>query len=396
MLKSMKAEAVPVYRAALSSWMYKFSGTCPDPALKAFQTLDESDVALPRIAIWVGVLVAAEQAIHAFTLAVSARRPVHFTRMRIKPFRLPIGLALTWVVFTALSVVLVALTFRSNAAILAKSMHVAAEAGFLILLSTAFGLHLFAATVACLVLVVIMFVFTMNCEDSVMFAATSGLLLDATNFFVYACFGFSMPKDDTLWTLVAGLGWHAMYLVTQLEVMRWSFLEPVAKLWFRIAGLYFNLVASEFFLAACRRALMDTCSGNVNLREWASRRPDDDLEPYCIWTRHGVRLIGQVPENVDCRVNGFEPHRTAYTRAAIYYALNALCPLCATIRYHRKSDTTTVRCAIGCGFGWVRPVDVVGINHIPATHAYVLSWQQVRLTYWCALIAIGCIVGQYR
>lgn len=381
-------------RSALSSWMFHFSNTCPDPGLKAYQELDESEAVSPRIVMWIGLLVAAEQVIHAITLAFSARKPLRFTLTNTRPFELPIGLALTWVVFTALSIVLVALTFRSNAAILVKTLHVVAESGFLIIISVAYGFYVFASTVTCVVLVVLSLVFTLDCDESVLFASFSGLTLDAVNFFVYAGFGFSRADDKILWLLIGGLGWHGMYLLTQLEVMRWEFLDGLVKLWFRIFGMYFNLIASEFFLSASRRSLMDTRFGTLDLKEWAAGRDDDDSTPYCVWTRDGLRLIGPVPEYVDCRVFAFNPHRTAYTPSTLHYAFNALFPLGSTVTYRREGNITSVWYAVGCEFVWIRSShDIVRVNSVPVKTAYVVSWIQIRFVYWCVCLLLGYAIG---
>ena len=384
-----------MHRGALASWMHHFSTTCPDPGLKAFQVLPESEIRFPRIAIWIGLLIAAEQATHAVVLAVTARRPLKIFNTRTKPYELPVGLALIWVIFTALSIFLVAMTFRSNAAILAKSLHVAAEAGLLILISAAFGFHVFSGMVALLVIIVLLLVFTLNCEDTVAFAASSGLILDAANFLVYAWFGFSRPNDRILWLLIGGLGWHGMYLLTQLEVMRWTFLETIVKLWCRIFGLYFNLIADEFVLSACRHALIDTRFGTLDLKEWVAAKDETDTTPYCLWTSRGLRLLGPVPEGADCRVYAFEPHRTAYTPAVFYYAVNAYWPMVGEVRYRREGRSTLVREAVCCAFGWMRPRAIVDINSIPVERAYVLSWNQVRGAYWICLIIAGVILGNY-
>lgn len=385
--------SVAASRGALSSWMFEFSTTCPDPGLKAFMVLDEAQVRGPRIVIWIGVLLAAEQISHAIVLLLTARRPVRFLQLKTRPFELPVGLALVWVIFTGLSIFLVAMTFRSNAAILAKSIHVATEAGFLVLLSASFGCYLFAGLVASLVLIVLLLVTTLNCDETVLFAATSGLILDSINFLAYAWYGFTRPNDQILWLLIGGLGWHGMYLLTQLEVMRYE-VDGLTKLWFRVVGMIFNVVADEFVLAAVRRTLLDTRSGTLSMREWAVDR-DPHTEPYCVWTAKGLRLIGPVPEGETRRLHAFEPHRTAYTPRAMLYALNAFVPFFGEIRYHREGDITTVWHAVGCAFGWLRSRQVLHINARIPERAYVLTWLQVRAVFWILLILLGVVLGFY-
>ena len=376
----------------------RFEDTCADPALQAYESSGNASRNVARFSIWLGVALATEQAIHALTLALGAQK-LPF-RVRVNPFRIPSGLALAWVVFTALSIVLTALTWRSSAAVLAKTFHVVTEALFLVFMLVEFGYRVAGGTAGTLVVVGVLMALTLPCRESITYAASSGLVLDAVNFLVYAWYGLTRPNDAQLWLLIWGLGWHALYLVTMLGVMRWSNLQDHIKLTWRICGLYFNVIASECFLLAVRRELRLADGGSVHLHTWAATFNEDDLNgaPLCVWTREGVRLLdpSSLPPQRSVCVDTHVPGRTAYTPGAMVRMLHGIFPsLGNSSRFTRNKDGVRVDAAFLCGYGWTAPRNATSSAVQLPEKAYVLSWNMVRAVYWLLALSVAALLSAF-
>lgn len=382
-------------RGYLSSWLSSFTETCPDPALEGYASLSDADRYPFRIVMWIGILIAIEQIVHASVLALSSRKKLTF-RVKIVPFALPTALALSWVVFTALSIVMVGLTFRSGAAILAKAVHVMVEGLFLAFLASAFGYFVFSGAAVFLIVSAVTLTLTLPCSETIHIAAGSGLFLDAINLLAYALYGLSFPNDTTLWLLIWGLGWHAMYLITQVGVMRWDTLSISSKLWYRISGMFFNLIASEFFLAAVRRTILVAKSGIVPLETWRKEFERDSL-PLPVWTSDGLRLLGTLPENVETRLFAFEPNRAAYTLGGSKYAINAFLPFSGEYFVRVQNGMARIQSSILCYYrrGAVEE-RTADIQRIRDKAGYVIGWMHIRGFYWVILVATGWLVGSFN
>lgn len=382
-------------RDFLSSWLSSFENTCPDPALEGYAFLSDPERMPYRTVIWIGVLIAIEQIVHAATLAFSSRKTLTF-RLKILPFSLPTALSLLWVVFTALSIVMVGLTFRSNAAVLAKAVHVFIEGLFLAFLASAFGYFVFSGVAAFLIISALTLTLTLPCSETIHIAAGSGLLLDAINFLAYALYGLSFPNDTTLWLLIWGLGSHAMYLITQVGVMRWSALSISSKLWFRISGMFFNLVASEFFLAAVRRTILVAKSGIVNLDDWKTEFESGGETLLPVWTARGLRIIGDLRKDIKTRLFAFEPNRTAYTMGGWKYMRNAILPVSGELFIKVNRFSTRIGYSILCFYKKGKDAQTSELQTIREKTAYVLGWMHIRVIYWFVLIVVGSIVGSFN
>ena len=377
----------------ISSWLGEYAFTCPDPGILAYTRLDPDVQVVPRMVIWLGVLIALEQCTHAITLVMTWRRKIRFSIATTPEFVLPVGVALLWVVFTALSIVLVALTYRSNAAVLAKSLHVASEVTFLVLLCTAFGFYVFSSICIVALLIILMLVLTLPCSETITFAAVSGLVLDSINFLAYAWYGMTQPKDVLLWTLIAGFGWHVLYLLTYIGVVRWTSIADAARVWMRVAGLVCNIIASELILHASKRFLGLTQGGMLTISAWRESFTGLD-KPLCVWTTDGLRLVGPVPDDDASRTLApYEPHRTGYTKGNLHKAAFGLLPAFSSVQYARSGRTTTLKTSVLCAFR--RQASVRDIQSIRERDVFVVSWNHVRYAWWgiCVPLAIG--VGMY-
>ena len=373
----------------LANWLPLYNDTCPDPGLQAYVRLSGENRSVARGFIWIGMLLACEQAVHAFTLFARARAPLT-VRLYTSPFKLPTGIALAWVVFTALSIFLVGLTFRSNAAVLMKTLHVGAEALFLILICMSFGFNIVAGLAALLVLVVLPMTITLPCTETITLAASSGLILDAVNFLVYAWYGLTQPDNNILWLYIGGLGWHALYLITFLGVMRWVELSDESRTAWRVAGMYFNIIAIEFFLVALRRSLLNTTT---------RRRPIKELlsiidEPVVVWTKKGLQIGNAhmlTAENRTVRV--FEPNYTIYSPSGLRYFFDPLYLLLGSVQCHTDGEDIIVRYALACAFGYIAPVKTS--TRIDENVGIIIDWYIVRLWYWVCIVIVGAGVGTF-
>ena len=307
-------------------------------------------------------------------------------------FELPTFWALAWTTFTAMSVFLVAVTYRSSSAILAKSIHVVAEAMFLILLSLQFGYYLFTGFVALLVISVVLIALTHQCSETIDVASSSGLVLDAINFLAFAWFGVTRPDDAVLWTFIGGLGWHALYLLSFVGVMVWQ-MSNYARVWFRVFGMIFNIIAIEFFFVAVKLTVPMHTWGTVNVEEWLEEFPDGTVLP--VWTGNGLKLIGPFGEDEPVILNVYEPYRSAYTPRGFYHALYGLFPIWGEVILSQKAKITKARYALLCAYGCFSPVYIQDVSSLPRTQAYVFSWNQFRWFYWLVLAIVGAFVGTY-
>lgn len=377
--------------------MQQFHATCPDPGLDSYLKLEAAERAVPRTLIWIGALIAIEQCLHAAVIALSVRhRRVRWWRFEVTPrFVLPIALTLLWAFFTALSIFMVAITFRSNAAVLAKTVHIAVEASFIILLASAFGYTFFAALATTLVVVDLVMVLALPCVDTIMLAATSGLVLDAVNFLAYTWYGVFRADEPTLWTLIGGLGCHALYLLTYVGVQRWGFLSDFMRISMRMVGMLANLVADEFFLSAARQRLDLFRGGWIDVRRWKNVRFDP---PRPVWTKQGLRLLGDVIDDGEPHIVTLHaPHRTGYMFvAASWRTLCALWPLASgAVEYTRKGGVTTLRYSFLCTFSMFAPEEVVDVQHIDESGLmFVPSFVHLRPVLWLTLVFVGVGIGQ--
>ena len=188
---------------------------------------------------------------------------------------------------------LIGITFRSNAAVLSKTLHVTSEAFFLAAITVAFGLPVIAGAVIVTSVVTLLLTLTMPCFETIEVAARTGMVLDAINFLSYAWYGLTRPNDYQLWTFIWGLGFHALYLIAAITVSR-EHGSPELLLGLRIIGLYANIIASEFFLLVARRELGLATSGRVkSIKAWQNMLKDVNT-PLCIWTTRGLRVIAPV------------------------------------------------------------------------------------------------------
>lgn len=382
---------------SLAEWVHRFNATCPDPGLDSYVRLDGAERAVSRTLIWIGALIGLEQCLHAVVLALRTdRRRDSWWRFSATPhFVLPLALTLAWAFFTALSVFMVAVTFRSNAAVLSKTVHVAVEASFLILLLATFGYTLLAALATTLVIVDLVMVLALPCADTIMLASMSGLVLDAANFLAYTWYGMSHPDDAVLWTLIGGLGWHALYLVTYVGVQRWRFLSDFARISMRMFGMLANLIADEFFLAAARHRLgLSRGALLLNVHRW-KRVPFDPPRP--VWTRDGLRLVGNVADDGQARVIPlYASNRTGYMLFSSWWRiLCALWPFSSTsVEYTRRGPLTTLRYAVLCRFG-VASEEVVDVQRVDESGPMLVpSFMVFRPILWLVLVVVGVGFGQ--
>jgi hypothetical protein len=371
---------------------------CPDPGLLAYDSLEEKTSF--RVLIWIGVFLALEQMVHAFFLFFSCRRMTF--NLKVRPsFQLPTSLTLAWVVFTSLSIITVALTWRSDASILAKSIHVGVEAAFLSLLAHRFGLTWISALSSFLVLFVLAFSLTTECESTVTLAASSGLVLDAINFLAFAIYGLTERTNFVLWHLIIGFGWHALYLLTFIGVLRWDMSDDW-RIGFRASGMVFNLVASEFLLLAVRRVLFRRES-ILRVEDWREREEDkaegeerEEEKTLVVWTGSGPRFskppFGKLifcfePEFSSLSLSSF----SIYTAA--YVSFSSLFPFFGSVLLSRKREDpekVVLHSSFLCGLFCRKEYDLSLLTNVPYNETVLLiKWWHVRTIYALVAILLG-------
>jgi hypothetical protein len=372
---------------SLSSWLDHFSDTCPDEGLQSYTTLSEGSQRLPRTIIWIGVLWAFEQSLRAVLVAFQLPRPSLRFVMRFRPtFALPTALVLLWVFFTALSIIMVGLTFRSSAALLVKTFHVATETTFLVTLLVAFRFDVFAAAAIVFVTAVMSMVFTLPCEEMVGYASTGGLILDSINFLALSWYGLSRPDDSTLWTLIGGFGWHSLYLLTYLVIKKWK-VSAIGLVWFRIAGMIFNIVASEFLLRAVALSQPDRRTGWMDTRTWLAA----DEAPAVLWCNGRAWLRRKSAANTDADVvPTHAADRTAYATKDVYRAWHVFLLTGGVLTTAGTQVTRSVLCS---PIGGTASID--DAERAPCTRVFVVPTAWVRIVWWTILAATGVVLGAF-
>ena len=366
----------------LASWLASYDVQCPDTGLEAYIALDADERVVPRALLWVGMLVALEQAWHALTLATLSPPGALTVRIGVTPrFSPPLGTILAWVLFTSLAILLIGLTFRSSAAVLAKTLHVAAEALFLIAIAVAFGYPGLAGGVGVVAVVALLFVFSLPCDESIEYAARSGMALDAINFLAYAWYGISRPGDARLWLFIWALGFHVVYLLSAITVSR-DHGSAGVLVGLRILGMFANLAASEIFLALARRVLGVHRSGQTTLAALQAADATGD-GPFAFWLPDGVVFVGDADDPLAIG-------RTAYAAGTERTSLLAVLPFFGRTRRGRDDQQADV--AVLCAFDRIAPIALAEPRD-PNEPGFVLGWHHVRVLVQSALLFLGIILG---
>lgn len=380
----------------VASWFPQYETQCPDVALQAYGAMSDADKTTPRILFWIGMLISLEQAWHAVAMLTTAKlRDLRVSISTTPRFRPPLLTVFLWVIFTTLSVFLVGLTFRSNVAVLSKTLHVASEALFLIALSVAFGHTTVAGGIGVITILALLQAVTLPCNESIEFSARTGMVLDAFNFLAFAWYGMTLPDDPQLWTFIWGLGFHAVYLLTAMLVSREHGTDQFLVA-LRALGVYANIFASEFFLLICRRELGVCASGNVVLQELER---NDKYEGLCVWTADGIRVLGSYAVAEAGGVTTIYPFklgRTAYLPGAQVHMIFALLPIMGSARCTTmEGGCTLVEFSLLCGYSGRTAVTIKDIHHISDNNAsaFVLGWWHVRLGYGLFAIFLGCLLA---
>lgn len=212
--------------------------SCPDVAM---QFMDGHTAFMPIVAA--GVAWSAEQTVWAGVLL--ARVGEMGARSSFGPYRPGLLLVWLWAFFTAASVTLVGVTWRSDAAVLAKTLHVATEAAFLWQILARRGFHVASSLVAATVFYALAFAVTMPCEVSLVLATTAGFVLDSANFVAHLLIG--SPR-----LVLYAFACHALYLGLYFSLFMLGLGDEVGGS-LRSAGMLFNLVAVEFAMEHVRR-----------------------------------------------------------------------------------------------------------------------------------------------
>ena len=235
----------------------------------------------------------------------------------------------------------------------------------------------------------LLLVVAIPCEKVVLGASVGGIVLDSINFLAHAYYGVQHPNDAILWTLIGGFGWHALYLLSYVGIMRWR-MAAFGRVSLRIFGMLANNVANEFFLAACRADLYGAgaVAGVVDLREWAADAADGVLS---VWTSSALVVL-RTPEGREVDFHAHAPYRTAYVGLGALRALHVLFPLRGHMRVVRRDATTLdVRESVLCAYC----VRGCALDRLPAEvrTGFVPGWTSVRAMYWVCVGGTAVLLG---
>ena len=382
----------------LASWMSEVSDVCPDEGLEAYSTFDEGSKILPRMVIWIGILLGFEQATQAIVTAIAFKVPLRLRMQTLPKFELPIALVLLWVLFTSLSIAMVGLTFRSAAAILVKTLHVATETLFLVSLLFAFGFPFVAASAIVFVVCVASMVITLPCQNMVGYAATGGLVLDSVNFLSLAWYGIASPDDVVLWTLIGGFGWHALYLLSYLVIKRWH-VGVITLVWVRIFGMVCNLIASEFLLHAARLALpkVDVLGGWMTKAAWLCASEDQAIlwaqgRPWLRDAHPPDKRKRNTPTDAATQITMHAPGSSAYAEADLWRAWRAFAlPGVGLLRKRSARDAELAQAVLCSPLG--KPQLIENARNAPVDDVYVVHPSIGRVISRAVLVVVGIGIG---
>jgi hypothetical protein len=357
--------------------MISVENLCPDRGLQAIETLGHTSIYY--VLGWMIALLSIEQSCHVFMLFFQKFREIKYTFCR-NPFQFPVGVSLLWVLFTALSHILVAFTWRSNAAILAKSLHVVTETLFLIQISTSFGFYLFSSVCSVVITIVLLLVVALPCTVTVTPASYSGIVLDTINFLAYTMYGFGNKDNKILWKAIAAFGLHWLYLIT------FTFVEideiqlgkhTLASL--RIFGAYMNYFAGEVFINIAHTILYKSNDLKQDTRDWFKRHT------ICsVWNNNELIIHG-LKNNTTTKMNVLSPYTTGFTNCGF--------PMLSTIfQTFGKCTVTAEANYYKLQFISCYEVKVNKSTQIP-DKILVLNWTFCRLPYILTFILVSIILA---
>ena len=252
---------------------------CPDPGLESLRRVSPAADSWYQFLMWVGVALGFEQMAYALQFLLSRRW--RWTVGAVPKYDPPVGLLLLWSLFTAASIVLVATTWRANAAVVAKTAHVATECLILASLLRANGLPMLGGWALAWAVLVFFVVIGETCSDTMLLAAGSGILLDSINFLSHIVVALYEMDNWKVWIVVRGFGWHALYLCSYVGVQRWNLSDDV-RAGFRISGMIFNLLATEAFFELVHTFVSEK---EVEEGEWCSE--EDGSRGKVFWKQGG-------------------------------------------------------------------------------------------------------------
>ncbi len=280
---------------------------CPDRGLESLYELKDTKLDLYA---WMIVMIGLEQIITLSIIGLrSYKKLTFFTRDTLTFCKLPTALILWWSLFTSASVALVGLTMRGNISVITKTIHVFAEAMFLVTFFTSINLTALSGIILSVILFMLLWVVSIpDCINSVTIAVTFGVVLDFLNFFSYMLLALTQNDNRNLWSFAHGLGWHALYLTLFIAIHSWN-IPQWALAMLRLVGAVFNIISVEIFILLLKRILIDTMvpSGWMKLSEWKSYE-----DASIAWDKEKIISISN-----DSRPS-HNPHQSAYTKGSLY------------------------------------------------------------------------------
>ena len=355
----------------MSIEFYDDSDFCPDKGLNALENLDDNVLVY---LMWVVLLLSLEQIIHAIILLFMS---VPKFTANLYPYTAPTTWAIVWVITTGASIFLVGITWRSSAAILAKGLHVGAEAMFLILLSNELKYHIFSASALSLVIFVFLLIFSLPCKYTVDLASISGIVLDSFAFISHLLLLMSQRNNIELRWIVLGFGFHELYLVTFIILNRIpENFEAMSAL--RLFGAYSNIVANECFIR---------CVQHITFVRKSLFVYDDQIRDELVWTNHGLRIAGEPIENKVYAVFGVS--QTLFEVECAWLGFFTLLPGLSLKFSKKNGDKFLFNCYLLCLY--VCDINIKKLSPI-SMHPYYISitWNIVRVFYVfvCFILAI--------
>ena len=356
---------------------------CPDTGLLAIDT--------PALVLitWIGIMIAAEQALHAISLFFRHWRSLSISP-RLNPlYELPSLLAIGWVVFTSLSIITIGIMWRGSPSIFMKGVHIVFEGSFLVSILLSCKLYTPSALVTAMMITAFSFVVTLPCDQSLPFAAILGIVLDSSNFLLHVGIFISQRNNKQVMFPTAAFGFHIVYLITRIMVNEIQMINTLQAI-LRISGVFCNIAANELLIRGVqyfhcvRTSKITVCGCN-----WLSEHKKTNCL-HVVWTVDGLRLIGKIP-NESVILEGHTHGDVAYEEKTWWRFLVPwgsrilLLPDC--ICNH------TVHVSFSCGpfFIYKHALTKAQLMYHPCGQVTVYSWNTIRLFYCACFILLGLL-----
>lgn len=355
---------------------------CPDPGLQSIGFLSEQgEGGALQLGVWIGLAIAFEQSIHVARLVIRDFDKLRFRVTTTEHPDLPTGFMLLWVTFTSLSILTVGLTWRSNVAVLAKTLHVASECLLFVAISLAFSLYTLTSITLVVAVGLVLAALSLPCQSTIATASLAGLTFDTVNFAAYSIF-FLSTRSKRVRSVCVALGFHFVYLIVLVLSKELPDLSTWDRANLRFLTLPLNIAANEVFLRFVQGEIRPTSPLIRSLHDWTS----STHVPITLWTEDGPSFANVGVE--EAIVTLLDPHTSAFTTPKWFTLL--LIPFELQAKVSDIGKVWKVHLAILWGYCFTFHLPKVDVSS--CGNVYVIQDSYIRILYQILFALFGVVM----